>query len=1153
MTFTRTTLDSKAITLQDGSRIIREYNANIASVLYPDYDFNGDLHISQANEMLWLPDGSKVLLQYYDKKLYDATQNVTNQTTLVHALLPVRAEIPDPASTARMVDKFGNLWVGSAGNGLYKIQLYKGFEMAAQGNTFYNMAVLPGNKIWQGSFGNRQVLNTETKKMEAAPWKPQLKPYQEVCGVWYSKKSQTSYLLTKTASEDVMVLHAYNHINGKMTPLPLSLPYFEAPPMAEDIYGNIWILSKRGEAGRYNMITQKVGRYAFGNQFPTEKLGQLLPQNLISTENGDLWAAVNIGVVQIQHGNGDPHFRVWHNYTKKGILFDHKGISYVYPDPEENAVWIGSQGGGLGRFDLKSEATVYFIQESGPFYEAGTIIPDKQGNLWISSEKGLSCFQKSTGRFLNYDFKTLFAGYEFNPTSCLATDADALSFGTWDGLLTIHPKELLGQQKKGNIILADWKINGKSPDETGEYLTLASDEGPNLRIKYHENNLFLRFVAPGSKNPENATFEYQVEGLSDMWIPTTAAGIVNLSGLPPGSYDLFVRHTGNSLDQEDQEQFKLHIFVRAPWYTSKVAQIIYILLILFVAFQFTQYNKKQTESKHQAELATKEMERLQFVDRFRKRFTAYLAHEFKAPLTIILGVTEMMKLNAKKDSPGIEYLKSIQEESNEMLDLVSEMMDIMKLEEGNLKLHFELAEYNSFLKNAIQGYTNLASLKNIKLSLILPEEPIDICMDLMRTKFIINNLLTNALRFTPEGGSIKIQVSKAESDTVRTTISDTGYGIPADKLPYIFDRYFQVSQEDSGNRYFGLGLAFVKELSVACGGNVSVESIVNKGTAFTLDLPQNAHCESMSSQENLSTKEEIIILNESEARQFESIENDNPLLLICDDNPTILSYLEVFLQNRYTILKASNGEEGLALAIEHLPDLILTDVVMPLMNGLELTGKIKKNPLTSHIPVVILSGKDESEARISGQLAGADAYLTKPFHYQELILTLQNLYSLQQVWKERYSRIIENATTPNREERPEDNSDASDELMNAEGIRSTDQFIEELFNAFEQNYHNDSFDTHQLCRQLFISRTQLYRKLASISDESPMEMLRNYRLQKASELLLQFPDTIIQDIAVKAGFKERTHFNAIFQKKFGMTPSEWRRLKLADEENADTE
>jgi len=321
------------------------------------------------------------------------------------------------------------------------------------------------------------------------------------------------------------------------------------------------------------------------------------------------------------------------------------------------------------------------------------------------------------------------------------------------------------------------------------------------------------------------------------------------------------------------------------------------------------------------------------------------------------------------------------------------------------------------------------------------------------------------------------------------------------------------------------------------GGSIWVDSTPGKGTIFRFTLPIE---DPSNGTYDLEYKDEAVAQPASMIDFEENVIRTNkPLLLICEDNPTILSYLEIFLQSSFDILKARHGEEGLKLAIKSLPDLILTDINMPEMDGIEMTKEVKSHALTSHIPVIMLTGKTEVEDKILGKESGADAYIGKPFHYRELLLTLQNQYSLQQKWKEKYSSQVQQMIDQYGELNPIGANDIK--IQNVLEVDGSTLFLSTLMEVFENNYNTEQFDTVQLCRTLLISRTQLYRKLAAITDESPMEMLRNFRLKKAAELLISHPELSIQDVTSKVGFKERTHFNAIFQKKYNMSPSEWRK------------
>lgn len=541
------------------------------------------------------------------------------------------------------------------------------------------------------------------------------------------------------------------------------------------------------------------------------------------------------------------------------------------------------------------------------------------------------------------------------------------------------------------------------------------------------------------------------------------------------------------------------------------------------------YQRKRMALEFTANLNQKEMERLQSMDDFKNRFFAYIAHEFKTPLTIIMGASEQIRRLVPAGNAR-QYPEAIAREGNNMLNLINEMIDVTRLQDKSIKPNYDRINMVEFLRNVTASHKSLADLNRIHLEFVchLPELFTD--MDPLRTQYILNNLLSNAIQHTPPNGKITVSLEKPDGNNAMICVSDNGKGISPEDIPHIFEKYYRASEETKPQYNFGLGLSFVRELTEMLNGTVSVSSNPGMLTVFTLELPLKAHTGATSSPDYLHhTKTDTLEFTASDA-----IPPNAPHILIVDDNPAILSYLKSVLKPHFRLSIAKNGQDGMEIAIQEIPDLILTDVMMPVMDGIEMTNLLKSHQLTSHIPVVMLSAKNEAADRIKGQEQGADLYLGKPFNDQELVLAIHNLNKLQQKWKERYATLY--AGAENLKTAPD-----MPEGFNKLSVSTNDAFMQRVLNTFEENYTRENFDAAEIATLMNISKAQLYRKISQISEESVMGMLRNYRLGKAVEFLENQPNMSTKEVAFRVGFKEYSHFSASFKKYFNVAPSEWRK------------
>ncbi len=1120
-------IDINTITasLEDDSKVFLSDKPSSAPFIAHDFNYDGSFSLQQTAEIITLPDKTKLLCRFYDQNIYDVTSAIHKRKAFILSQLPVKYSLNDPSSVARLVDAEGNLWIGSAGNGLYLFPNYTGFELKGKSNTFYNMTYLGNHSIWQGIFNKRLILQLRENKLSSPAWSPFLNQNQQTIAVAVHPDNLKCHLMISSALSDSIAMVSYEPLTNTFKKTSLSIPEVDAPVMLIDNQQYTWVVGSKGHIARFNPANQSSDYWNFSSLFPDDKQHRLIPRAIIQGANNDIWCAFDEGILRIRPAGSSPKFHAWHNFSSNTPLFSNNGFSSIYPDAKNpHILWLGSNGGGLCKFNTQTNEEICFGNDTKSIHIISSIIPDHLGNLWVSSEKGLSCFNIATAKFVGFNFKALFSSMEFNPTAALKLPNNKLAFGLWDGLLIIQPEVLLANNNANPLNLADININGIALTSTSNKLTQPNDSTIFINLNPHEKNIIIRISQPGINSAGSSILKFALKHQLDNWMPINDDGLIHLNNMPYGKHHLTI-----SQSSAGNTQFlNLIIAIRFPWFLSWPARLLYLALLgLIIYLTINRYHKRIHE-RHAAQMNAQEIKRLHFIDDYRKRFITYLTHEFKTPLTIILGLTEMMKQQNKP-----EFLDPIYRESNQMLSLVSEMIDIIKVEDGSVKPQYAQIPLNNYILGVIQNLSGLAALKNVTIETSLPLEDNVVCIDPVRTRYIINNLISNAIRYSPDYETIQCTVLYSP-ENFSIDISNTGPPIAEADLPHIFDKFYQTQDQIISPNNFGIGLAFVKELVTLMNGSINVLSNAQY-TTFTFVLPTVQPNHQLLEYNNTPNQ---FIISDSTSLLLSSDEDFNdkdakPSLLICEDNPAILSYLEVFLRSGYDVLKARNGQEGFELAQQYLPDLIITDVMMPNMNGLELTKSIKKHPLTCHIPIIIISAKDQSDDIISGKAAGADAYLTKPFHFKELLLTLRNIQSLKKQWKDKYSAILDYTPADNQVNTlPEENNDA---------LSSNNHFIAELMTVFEQHYHLDSFDPNQMAKSLLLSRTQLYRKIASFSTESPMAMLRNFRLNKAAQLLTDNPDMSINDVANATGFKERTHFNALFVKKFHLTPSEWRK------------
>lgn len=530
------------------------------------------------------------------------------------------------------------------------------------------------------------------------------------------------------------------------------------------------------------------------------------------------------------------------------------------------------------------------------------------------------------------------------------------------------------------------------------------------------------------------------------------------------------------------------------------------------------------QAKRADELSEKNQQ-LQELDEMKSRFFTNIAHELRTPLTIISGMANQMRENPEQWSE--KGLRMIIRNSDSLLNLVNQILDLRKLEAGKLDLRMVQGDVIQYLSYITESFHSLAESKDLQLHFLADEHKL--LMDYDPDKFlrIISNLLSNAIKYTPEGGNVYLQVSRAGQDPnaqLQIRVKDTGIGIPSEKLPSIFDRFYQV--DDSTTRPgegTGIGLALTKELVKLMGGDIQADSIPGKGSTFHLSLPirQEARLDAVAKIESTSMlphspeKAEAI-------SHLEATDKELPSLLIVEDNPDVIQYLIACLEGLYHLDIATDGQTGIARAIETVPDIIISDVMMPVKDGFELCETLKNDERTSHIPIILLTAKTDDDSRIRGLKRGADAYLSKPFNKQELIVWLEKLLELRRTLQERYATLEGIAITKDAPTKQED------------------EFILKVRQAVEDNIDDEDFGIMQLCRAVNLSRAQLHNKIKALTGRSTSNYVRTIRLHKAKQLLHN-SDLNISQVAYEVGFRDPKYFSKTFAEEFGKLPGEIRK------------
>jgi signal transduction histidine kinase/ligand-binding sensor domain-containing protein/CheY-like chemotaxis protein len=841
-----------------------------------------------------------------------------------------------------------------------------------------------------------------------------------------------------------------------------------------------------------------------------------------------------------------------------------KHITEIYEDTK-GKIWFTTTS-GLNSYDRSTKKFTRFTEKSGL---AGNniwgVLEDSHGYLWISTNQGISKLDPQTNHFKNYD-----ASYGLEPTTDVfyglggKTRNGEMYFPGARGFTRFHPDSIKDNPFIPPIVITSFKKSDKPTAFSAE-----------IRLPYDENFLSFEFAALSYISSERNQYAYMMEGLDKDWVYSGMRRYASYPNLDPGKYVFRVKGSNND-GIWNEAGTSISIIISPPWWNTTWAYIIYSILILSIIFFTWKLQVKRIRVSHEYEMAKFEAEKLHEVDELKSRFFANISHEFRTPLTLILGPVKQM-IEQSKDVKNRNELRVVHKNANRLLELVNQLLDISKLESGNMKLQAVPQNIIPLLKALVSSFTSYAERKRITLKFNSAQHEIIAYIDKDKIEKIINNVLSNSFKFTPEGGRIEVTVlptprpSKGGDDAslkipstggdlgvgkkgsdkinyVEIKISDTGIGIPKETLSKIFDRFYQVdgshTREQEGT---GIGLSLTKELVELHKGRIEVESEEGKGTTFIISIPlgkdhlnpeeiierekdEDYACTpyGTSAMDKVEDKEEAIweeeedILGEKMGRvDLTAYEKEShPLLLLVEDNSDVRNYIKNNLNKDYRILEAVDGEDGWNKSMEQIPDLVVSDVMMPNMDGFKLCEKLKSDERTSHIPVILLTAKAATQDKIEGYELGADDYIMKPFETAELNARIQNLIKQRERLHERFKKlgIIE---------------------FEEQKITSLDKrFLQKIFETINQNISDPMLGVELLIEKLAISRSVLYRKIISLTGEPPGELIRRLRLNKAAKLIEQKYGNL-SEIALEVGFSNPARFSESFKKQFGISPSHY--------------
>ncbi len=877
-------------------------------------------------------------------------------------------------------------------------------------------------------------------------------------------------------------------------------------------------------------------RKATAAEFPFEKpqkRASEYSQFLYEDSEGTVWIFGFEGLTKaVPYTSGYRYEYFTNNPTDRSSLSSDVVLS-VADDPLEPSLylWVGTKSSGLNRLDKKTGKFKQYKSEQGlpDNVVYGVLAENPSGaggsggrHIWLSTNKGLCRFDVRSERTKNFKASDGLQDNEFNSSSYLKTRDGTMIFGGVKGLTVFHPDSLRFNENMPQIHIVSLQVNNQRFDISGK---------SSITLSHDQNLLTFDFAALEFTNPAQNQYRYQLVGIDKDWVALGNKNSIQFANLAPGDYTFKVEGSNNDGAWSEQPAV-LRFTILPPWWASWWAYLIYLGMASAAVWLFYRYRLRQ-KLEHQETLRLREM------DDFKNRFFTNITHEFRTPLTVILGMTERLTADGGRltESDAKGKLGLIRRNGENLLRLINQILDLAKLESNALKINYIQGDILAFIRYIAESLHSLANAQNLMLR--VESEQAKIVMDYDRERFlqIIHNLLSNAIKFTPSGGKVILRAD-LKDQWLHLSVADSGAGIPPEELPHLFERFFQAkNQEYAKAGGTGIGLSLTRELVRAMGGEISVESTVGVGSTFFVKLPVTNNS---AFEEKMTPIDRVVYpLPVNRTPHRDEATPGQPVtvqtVLLIEDNPDVVEYLSACLQGQFYLDFAYNGQAGIEKALENVPDLIVSDVMMPIKDGFEVVETLKNDERTSHIPIILLTAKADVESRIKGLRRGADAYLSKPFHQEELLATLENLLEQRRKLQEKFLSWQLAPTLVGGSQQPTTDTPLPTVELPTADLTLEDAFLQKFRAIVEANLSDPDFEMPQLERALAMSRSQIFRKVKALTGKSPSLFIRFIRLHRGRHLL-KTSNLSVSEIAYQVGYSALNNFSDAFLEEFGERP-----------------
>lgn len=1103
---------------------------------YPNFhiceDLNGNLWVHpQGGGLSWYDRANNKLLPFYD----DPTSSDWRFSNKLHSMLS---------------DKQGNLWLCTHSKGLEKVtfmgsqfNIYprtgRGYDLNT--NTVRALFEDSEHRIWLGKRDGRIEVYTHTFEYlgflsEDGTISKTGKP---LLGVAYHIMQDSHGNIWIATKGDGIILAEKNGGQFKITHFEYdeddiySLSHNSVYWLHEDKHERIWVATFGGGLNYIQKTPE--GKYTFINYrnnlkgFPYDRCYRV--RHITSDNKGNIWVGSSDGALCFKEDFKDPEsisFRLYARIPNELNCLSNNNV-YRIVTTSKGEVYLATFGGGLNQLvsmDDNGEAVFksYMRKDGLPSDILLAVEEDDDGNLWMSTENGLSKFVPGEQRFENYNERDFGNKIRFEEGTSLNLSNSTILFGTSSGVLYFEPENIKKSNYVPPIIFGSLRVSNQEviPGVEGSILQQSLNNTEHLILSHQENIVTLLFSALDMVYPENIHYAFKLEGFDKEWNYVSKQRIATYTNLPKGDYVFKVKSTNSDGVWVDNER-NLKITIRPSFWETPLALVLYFvafLCILFVGVYilFTIYRLKHEVSVEQQ------------VSDIKLRFFTNISHELRTPLTLIAGPVEYVLQNKELPGDVREQLRVVERNTDRMLRLVNQILDFRKIQKNKMKLRIEQVDIVPFVHHIMDNFESLAEEHHIDFLFESEMPSLKLWVDTDKLEKIVFNLLSNAFKYTPQGKMITLFIHENEN-SVAIGVQDQGIGISENKKSSLFVRFENLLDKNLFNQQSsGIGLSLVKELVELHQGTIRVDSKEGEGSCFTVDFRKG--------KDHYTENVEFIISDSVEVKSEESEEipheeeektGESKTMLLVEDNLELRFFLRSIFISTFNVIEATNGAEGLDKAVKFVPDIIISDIMMPEKDGITMTQELRANIVTSHIPVVLLTAKTDMDSKLKSMELGVDDYITKPFSATYLKARVENILSQRVKLQQLYCANLMNIQPVSEEEQsPQPEMSTNDR-----------KFMEKLTELMEKNMDNGDLIVDDLVQELAVSRSVFFKKLKTLTGLAPIEFIKEMRVKRAAQLI-ESGDYNMTQIAYMVGINDPRYFSKCFKQRFEMTPTEYK-------------